>query len=330
MVDNNPSETNDQGVDFDAQSAAYAARIAELPNIYEKNLSGNDRQAAMQAMSFAAPARISSFNVINVDNTTAVIAYNSSENRAYVSFDPTNGLGDRVDNLQRGRKAHDLGGHVHRGMFNDIVENQSSNENFPGDNMTEVIGMVLHDYAAQSENGQLSVDFVGFSSGGAKGAMAAGQMISEGFFEENPNIQLDNVYTFGPPAYADEEFTAALETKAAELGADVWMVQVHGDEMPAVLSENGPGMFTRFDYQQAGEHIYAIPSSSEGPARILVNPTPEQREALNADPNVPRGEHTLDSYKNTMTNLAVQERNAPEEALTRDLNSDRVIAPLSQ
>lgn len=301
QLDNN--STNMQAASFSAEHAESAARIASLANIYETAYyDGKDRTVAMSALNDAMPSDITHANVINIDNTTAIIAYNPSENRVSIAFDPTHTGGDRWDNFRRGHKDHDLGGEVHKGLYQDIVEHQND-ANFPGDTMTDVMAAILHDYASRNPDQPLSVDFVGFSSGGAQTSMAAGQMIAEGFFEDNPNIKLDNVFTFGPPAYGNQDFINALEGEASKLGADVWMVQVHGDNMPSVLSPDGSNMFTKFDYGHAGDHAYIVPGADGQQAQILINPSEETIDALPDAALSSKEAHTMDSYINTLDGL---------------------------
>ncbi len=295
--------TKPSEVVFSAQQAESAVRLAALPNIYEKTYyDGKDRGEAMESVREALPENIAGINVINIDNTTAIMAYNPDDNRVTIAFDPTHTGGDRWDNFRRGHMDHALGGEVHKGLYQDIIEEQNA-ENFPGDNMTDVIGAVLHDYASRNPDTPLSVDFAGFSSGGAQTAFAAGQMIAEGFFEDNPNIKLDNIYTFGSPAYGDQEFTDTLENAASELGADTWMIQVHGDNMPSVLSPDGSNMFTKFDYGHAGDHIYIVNNNDGLPPNILINPSKETLENLPAADQSSKDTHTMDTYINTMESL---------------------------
>ncbi len=313
-----PENTTGENTTFSLEGANAAAHIAALPNIYEKSFkTDGGRAAALNAVSAAAPDGISQVNVINIDNTTAIMAFDPAENKAYIAFDPTHTFGDRWDNLQRGHKEHDLGGEVHGGLYEDIIEDQTPNENFPGDSMTDVISMVLHDYAGNSPGQSLSVDFVGFSSGGVQTALAAGQMISEGFFDGNPNIKLNNIYTLGSPAYADEEFTAALESAASKMDAGVWHVQVHGDNMPAVLSTSeGGNMFTRYDYSHAGDHVYIVPAAEEQERQILFNPSDETIKSLAEPPRSSKETHTMDTYLNALDSKSIDtpdSTNAPNQ-----------------
>lgn len=315
-----PENTTNETAAFSLGEASAAAHIAALPNIYERAYGvDNDRTAALDAVSEAAPGNISQVNFISIDSTTVIMAFDASQSKAYIAFDPTHTFGDKWDNFRRGHEDHALGGEVHGGLYGDIAADQTPNENFPGDSMTDVMGMVLHDYASKSPGQSLSVDFVGFSSGGVQTALAAGQMISEDFFADNPNIKLDNVYTLGSPAYADEEFTAALEGAASNLGAGVWHVQIHGDEMPAVLSTaEGGNRFTRYDYSHAGEHVYLVPDAEAGKLQILLNPSDETIATLPEPARTSKETHTMDSYINTLENRAVEpiETVTPEQVPT--------------
>lgn len=289
--------------DFSVEQAFGAAQIAALPNIYERSMRAEgDREIALSAVSDAAPDGVSQVNVIDIGNTTVIMALNPDQGRAYIAFDPTHTLGDRWDNFRRGHREHDLGGEVHGGLYDDIVEDQTTNENFPGESMTDVMGMVLHDYASKSPDQTLSVDFVGFSSGGMQTSMAAGQMMAEGFFNDYPNIRLGNIYTLGSPAYADETFIQALETEAENLGASIYEVQIHGDQMSNVLSPDGGSRFSRYDYDHAGEHIYIVPASEGQNLQVLVNPSDEEIAALPEPAGTSKELHTIDSYKNILEN----------------------------
>lgn len=307
-IENNTTDPSESS--FSAQDALSAARLAALPNIYENTYyDGKDRGDAMEAVRQALPDNIAGINVINIDNTTAIMAYNHDNNRVTIAFDPTHTGGDRWDNFRRGHMEHALGGEVHKGLYQDIIEEQND-ENFPGDNMTDVIGAVLHDYASKNPNADLSVDFTGFSSGGAQTAFAAGQMIAEGFFEDNPNIQLDNIYTFGSPAYGNQDFTQALENAASDLGADTWMIQIHGDNMPSVLSPDGSNMFTKFDYGHAGDHVYIINNTDGTDPSILINPAQETIDGLPDSDLSSKETHTMDSYIKTMEGMS-QDTSSP-------------------
>ena len=299
---------------FSLESASAALEIARLPNIYEKAYfaAGRDHEAAMSAVSEATPRHMDQINIINIDSTTVIMTYDAQTNSATIAFDPTQSFGDKWDNFRRGHTDHSLGGEVHKGLYKDIARDFKATEQFPAENMTELMGAVLHSYAAENENAPLSVNFAGFSKGGAQTAMAAAEMISEGFFENNPNIKLDNVFTFGPPAYADQEFNDTLKSKTEELGGDVWMVQLHGDTMPKVLSPEGRG-FAKYDYGHAGDHVYITPPSEGQEQQIFINPDQQALDGIEMAAPDRKEVHTLDAYGAALQNSSSTSENTTPE-----------------
>lgn len=288
---------------FSSQAAAEAFTVARMTQTFDQTYNKtHDHDAASEAVRESVSGiNVSHYNFITVDATTAIVTYDPLNHRSTVSFDPTHSFGDRWDAFQRGPEDHPLGGHVHGGAYEDMVSEQD-HPDFPGDNMREVIEGILHDNAAHNPDRPLTVDFSGFSMGGAKSAMMAGELIGQGFFDDNENMQLGTIHTFGPPAYGDTDFTQALDQRVEELGGNMWMVQLHGDNMPDVLSPEGRG-FAKFKYDQAGEHVYVVPAHNGAEAQVLISPTDEEIDALPpADKDVDA--HTSEAYQSTLNQLA--------------------------
>jgi hypothetical protein len=268
----------------------HAVRITELPYIYEgayeagkgseAEKSVEAKQALHDAIQKKLPHETVDATIIKRDNITAVVIYEPKEHLATVTIDPTQTAGDLWDNVAGYRPSeHSLGGEVHSGLYDGLVA-QQNDPTLHGNNMIEIIEGVLHDYASREENKPLNVDFTGFCSGGVKSTVAAGEMIADGFFDDNPNIKLNNIYTFGAIGYANPEFIDKLESNVDRLGGHIWQVQLHGDHMPDVLTPESDSYFTRYHYEQAGEHIYLVPEQNGQNSQVLINPDKATIDAL--------------------------------------------------
>lgn len=296
--------------EYSNQAAAEAFTIARMAQAYDRTFNKTkDHDAADEAVRESTDTpNLSHYNFVTVDATTAIVAYDPLHHRATVSFDPTHSAGDRWDAFQRGPEDHPLGGHVHGGVYEDMVSDQD-HVDFPGDSMREVIEGILHDNAGKDETRPLTVDFSGFSMGGAKSAIMAGELIANGLFDHE-NMEMGDIHTFGPPAYADTDFTDALEQKVNDLGGHIWMVQLHGDNMPDVLSPEGSG-FSKYKYDQAGEHVYLVPAHNGVEAQTLFSPSDEDIAALpSADEDVDA--HSSEAYQGTLDQLAASESATPD------------------
>lgn len=291
--------------EYSNQGAAAALAVARMTQTFDRTFNATkDHTAAAAAVSARTDIpHLSHYNFITVDATTAIVAYDPLQHRAVVSFDPTHSLGDKWDAFQRDPEDHPLGGHVHGGVYEDMISEQD-HADFPGDNMREVIEGILHDNASHDETRPLTVDFAGFSMGGAKSAIMAGELIAHGIFDHG-NMQMGNIHTFGPPSYADTEFTNALEQRVRDLGGTIWMVQLHGDTMPDTLSPKGRG-FAKYTYDQAGAHVYIVPAHNGADAQILISPTDEELNAL-APADADIDAHSSDLYQSTLDQLAAGE-----------------------
>lgn len=286
---------------FSYESAKAASALSALPHIYEKEKFKGDLNGFKDTVNAEYnDIEREYLHVIVAGDVTAVMTLNTNNHNATVAFDPTHTLGDKLDNFFRKEKDHSLGGKVHGGIYSDIVKDRTISEKFPGSSLTDVIGAILHSYANQNPEKSLNVDFTGFSSGGAKAAMTAGEMIAEGFFKDYPNIQLQNVYTFSPPGYANNEFIEKFEQATEQLGANSYMVQIHGDTTPSILTSDASGLFTKYHYGQAGDHIYIIPSET-GEPQMLINPSQETLDALPEPEHDKKEVHTLKAYQYVLT-----------------------------
>jgi len=293
---------------YSKDDAQYAMRIATLPETYEKvlNSDGGDVTKARAAMLTDAPTNVrENINVIQVENTTSIIAYDPQSHSVSISFDPTLTFGDKWDNFRRGHENHTLGGEVHGGLYSDLLKDPE-NDSFPGENMMDVVEAMLHNYASKNDQ-PLSVNFSGFSKGGSQTAIAAGELIGRGFFEDNPNIQLDNIYTFAAPGYGDEEFLSKFNEETSKLGTNVWSSELHGDPVPTVLTKNGSNYFTKYDYGQVGGHAYITPSNDGLTTELYLNPDEKTLDKLRDQPKTDEKMHTTQSYETALEKISAGE-----------------------
>tara|TARA_R110002094_G_scaffold141388_13_gene131979 strand:+ start:1272 stop:2258 length:987 start_codon:yes stop_codon:yes gene_type:complete len=284
---------------FSSEDAAVLIDIAKLPETYEAALFKTDsHESALAAMHESAPANLQdNINLFRVENTTAVTAYDEQTNSLTIAFDPTLSKGtvfnnaDKWDNFTRGKEPHSLGGEVHGGLYSDLVKPHDGT--LPGDNMVDVINSVIYDYASRTDQ-DLKVNFTGFSKGGAQAALAAGEVVSTGIFDDNPNIKLNNVYSFAPPGYGDQTYIDNFNAQAESLGANAWTIELHGDILPTILTPEGGNYFTQYDYNQFGNRAY-LTNTDDG-IQINENPTSEELTALRAAPVDGNNYHNSKSY----------------------------------
>ncbi len=305
---------------FSLNEAKYALQIAALPHEYEKaqKTKAPDTDLKQTIIDAAPPEAKDNLQVIQVSNTTCVMAYNPQDHSVTVSFDPTLTKGDVWDNAwAMPSKKHSLGGDVHRGNYSDLVKDHN-NESLPGDNMIDVVGGVLYNYENQQDT-PLTVNFTGFSKGGGQAIMAAGELISAGLFDDKENMKLGDVYTFGTLASVDEDYADTFNKRVHELGGHAYTVELQGDRNPKNLTDDAgyswalPSTFTH-----VGDYVF-IPTDEN--ASPIINPSEEQLDELRDKPASMDHPHNIDSYKNSIDNL-----NAPTEFIPA-LPESPVTAP---
>ncbi len=295
---------------FPKDDATALLEIAALPEIYERALykagqtlgdrwawNGQNTEAngsAFAQMKSAAPDNVAdNLKVVKFENTTAIIAYDPKSHNVTVTFDPTSDRDnvqfnqDEIDNFVMSPTPHSLGGEVHSGLYSDLVQVDPAREA----SLVDQIAGILHDYA-YAQDKPLSVDFTGFSKGGSQAALAAGELMAQGVFEQENNITLHQVVLYGTPAYGDCNYIDAFNQKAHALGADVWTVELHGDAVPTVLTPDGSNYFTQHDYGQVGERAY-ISASGE----IVVIENKDQLDALRSEERPEDSMHGIDHYR---------------------------------
>ena len=273
--------------EFSQQDAQAAIQIAALPQAYERELQrSGDHDAALKTMLESAPRALQNdINLLRMDNTTAVAVYDSENRSLTITFDPTLDKGtvfnnaDKWDNFNRGEEPHSLGGEVHGGLYDDLVKDADGQ--LPGDNLVDVLTGIIHDCASR-DGSDLKVNFVGFSKGGAQTALAAGEVISTGLFDDNPNIKLNDLYTFGTPGYGNQDYIHTLNEKIGELGANAWSVELHGDAVPTVLTQDAGSYFTKYEYSQMGNHAYI--TANENGMDVYLNPDHDKLTELRTQP----------------------------------------------
>jgi hypothetical protein len=318
---------------FSSEDAAKLIEIAKLPETYEAALQKTgSHETALAAMQSSAPENLqNSINLFRVENTTAVMAYDAQTNSLTIAFDPTLSKGtvfnnaDKWDNFNRGKEEHSLGGEVHGGLYSDLVKPHDGS--LPGDNMIDVINGVIYDYASRNDQ-DLKVNFAGFSKGGAQAALAAGEVVSTGIFDDNPNIKLNNVYSFAPPGYGDQQYIDSFNERAEALGANAWTIELHGDILPTILTPNGGNYFTQYDYNQFGNRAYL--TNTEHGIEINENPSPEELAALRAAPTDGNNYHNTKSYVDAVQSVKNIEQHGPQnEDRTALINMPNAAPPTS-
>jgi Lipase (class 3) len=283
---------------YSAAMAADLMQIARLPEIYENALQSGGAAGANAALQNATPEHLKgNIIVLQRDNITAIIAHDPKTNTVTITFDPTLAGGniltnpDIRDNFFRGHKPHDLGGSVHGGLYEKLTDEPNN-----GASLIHRIEGVLHDLASRQDT-PLTVNFTGFSKGGAQAVLAAGEIMANGLFDENPNIRLGQIYAFSPPAYGDANFINAFNAKVNQLGGNAWTVEVHGDKTPTILTPEASGYFTRYDYGHGGNHAYILPETGQ----TLLNAPRDQIGTLRAQPAID-GAHDSNKIQTILNN----------------------------
>ncbi len=285
---------------FSNEEAAFALEISKLPHEYEKAQKQGVQPAELKAESTKnAPENVKdNIQIIQVGNTTCVIAYDEEKNSATVSFDPTFQKRDYVDNFFRGHEDHSLGGEVHGGSYSDLIKDHDT-PTLPGDNLSETIAGVLYDHSSKNDE-PLTVNFAGFSRGGGLAVLEAGELMANGVFDDPQIIKMGSVYTFGAMAVGNHEFIEKFNEKTQELGGKVFAIEVQGDKNPTVLTEDGSKFYTKYDYEQAGEPVFIKNGTQGGPATITVNPSEDELKQLRELPATTGSPHSFDSYSNAL------------------------------
>lgn len=288
---------------FSNEEAAFALEIAKLPHEYEKAQKQGVQPSELKAESIKnAPENVkANVQIIQVGNTTCVIAYDDKENTATVSFDPTFQKRDYIDNFFRGHKDHSLGGEVHGGNYSDLIKNHQT-PNLPGDYMSETIAGVLYDHSSKND-APLTVNFTGFSRGGGLAVLEAGQLIAQGVFDDPQSIKMGAVYTFGTMAVGDHAFIEKFNEKTQELGGKVFTIELQGDKNPTTLTENGSKFFTKYDYEQAGEPVFIKSGTHDAPATIIINPSEDELTKLRELPATTDRPHSFESYTDAVKSI---------------------------
>lgn len=138
---------------FSANEAKYALQIAALPYEYEKAQIKKipDKDLKQVIINIAPQDTKDNLQVIQISNTTCVMAYNPQNHSVSIAFEQTLEFGDTWDDIRAiPARNHSLGGEVHRGNYSDLV-NDHDNKALPGDNMIDVIGTILYDYESKQD-----------------------------------------------------------------------------------------------------------------------------------------------------------------------------------
>ncbi len=240
--------------------------------------------------------------VISVDDTAAVVFYEADTHTATITFATTQTLGDIYDNVVKsGPTEHALGGNVHRGFYEDLIEEGAEGAR-PANNMVELIEGLLHDRASRNDGQPLTVDFSGFCSAGGKTALAVGEMINNGLFDNSSNIQLGNIYTYASVGYADQTFIDNLESNVEQLGGNLWHVELHGDNLSNLMSPEGPWIADR-GYEQAGTHIYIVAGQDGDTPQFSINPTQAEMDQFPKAGLTGIDAHRPEPYERVLTAL---------------------------
>ncbi len=310
---NQPVQNGDKP---DFRQAQTLLQIARLPEIYEKitldpskKTEAELRKEAADAVLLNAPSNISrdGIFILQRDNITAIVVHDPKTNAATITFDPTYTRGnyfnnpDIKDNGDVKPSAHTLGGRVHGGFYDKLAENPLS-----GKTLIERIEGVLHDLASRDPSKPLTVNFTGFSKGGAQAMLAAGEIIADGSFDKGNNIRLGNLYAFSPPGYATPEYAQALDKKVKELGGKHWTIEIHGDTTPMLLTPDSTSYFTRHGFGHTGQRAYIMPSGTSDPV-IMLNPAPDLLKALRTQQGTAEERHTIDYQSGVISALAAKE-----------------------
>lgn len=287
---------------FSLDKAQYALQVAALPHEYEKaQKNDNSGNSPKETIKDIAPQNTKNdLQVIQVSNTTCVMAYNPQDHSVTVSFDPTFTKGDVWDNSRAiPSKAHSLGGAVHRGNYSDLIKDHK-NESLPGDNMIDVIGSVLYDYESKQDK-PLTVNFTGFSKGGGQAIMAAGELISAGLFDDRENMKIGDIYTFGTLASVDQNYADTFEKHVNELGGHAYTVELQGDKNPRNLTDDAGYSWTLpKKFTHVGDYIF-IPTEKN--ASPIINPSDEHLDELREKPATIDTPHNIDSYKQSLNSI---------------------------
>lgn len=317
---------------YSAADAAILMKISYLPQIYEMTLhkSGEHDLAYDKMVDHAGELGVAPNNIqlIRSGNTTSVLLYSPEENSLTFAFEPTLSKGtvfnnaDYFDNALKMEKSHSIGGHVHYGLYSDLMNEVTSEPS----NLTliEAISEVIAEYADQSDT-PLKVNATGFSKGGAQASIAVAEMTHNGLFDY-PNIQLNNVYAFAPVAYGTEEFIAIFDQKAEEIGANVWTVEYSGDPFLTIFSPDGAHHFIQGDYNQFGNRAY-IREDEQGIINVLTNPSAEELESLREQDATEERVHVAENYIQ-MTESYKTQFGAPSDPTHDRLRDIEIGTPL--
>ena len=301
------------------EKASELITIAQMPERYERELhkTGSHEYALKQLYDNAPSKYENNVSLVRSNNTTCVIVFDEEKNELTFAFDPTLDKGtvfnnaDKWDNFNRGKTDHTLGGQVHSGLYSDLVD---YNPDLASGNLAETINAVIYDHAYRG-NTELKVNFTGFSKGGAQAALAVAEVAASEVFTLNDHIKLNDVISFAPPGYGTEEFANSFNDLANELDASVWTIELHGDAVPTVLTQDGANYFTKYDYTQFGNRAYITQNEQE--TSVAINPSHEELLKLRQQDQPETPSHRSDSYKNAINNALSNDKDldAPPPAL---------------
>lgn len=248
--------------------------------------------------------------IVTAGNVSTVILYDRENHHATVAFDMTQTFGDIADSLSSGGTEHSIGGTVHHGFYDPLVEEtdrpEDSIDNDTPNNMVGSIQSRLIELSGENYNKDLTMDAIGFCSGGARGVMTVAEMDNNDFFENNPNIKLSNVYTIGAAGYGDQTFIDKANESAEQLGANIWHVQHHNDSLSNIMTPQGPWIADE-GYGQSGTHVYLVPEENGNELDVLVNPTRQEIETLHEPTSGGMAMHRPEIYEGTLRKLEAQE-----------------------
>ena len=203
---------------------------AYLPVLYEQLLQagGGNPLAAQEGLQGWLRGQNIDVTIIRENNTTAFVTHDRTKNQINISFSASDETRDIIDNANFIPTENAMGGHVHQGF-----------DNAANRVMDDVKAAVLG-YASAADDKRTDVHLSGFSQGGSAAIITAANWMESGFLEQNPNLRLNSVYTFGSPPSGDAKFIDSFQANAALSDIKLVRVVAEGDPIPGMMTKDGP------------------------------------------------------------------------------------------
>lgn len=262
------------------KAASYdVGQHAFIPDQYKASIdAGHSPDEAGKLLVDAYKEAGMDLDIITVNDARAFITSTPSTNEVTVSFDPNVNAYNKFWGAD-----HPLGGEAYSSIMGTMKE-ENENGLFIDQVKESIKG------ASNKIDGPVDLRLTGFSKAGGMALSATGWLMSERFFDENPDIRPESIHTFGSFPSTDQEFNDNFSKEADRLGIDIVRVSGgDGDETPTYFTDDAPAFMKPpfVEYEHIGSNLDLTGVTEHSMASYLQELSELQSPSASTSPTHP-------------------------------------------